>query len=91
MKAEPMRTLTISLTAQQIARLQSAIEGGTYASNSEIVRDALRLWEQREEMRALELDHLKRAYADGMASGKPVEVEPAEFLRGLKAERRTRG
>ncbi|RWO28803.1 MAG: type II toxin-antitoxin system ParD family antitoxin [Mesorhizobium sp.] len=91
MKTQPMRTLTISLTPQQTARLQSAVEGGGYASNSEIVRDALRLWEQREELRALELEHLKRAYADGMASGKPVEVEPAEFIRGLKAERRARG
>jgi antitoxin ParD1/3/4 len=91
MKNEPMRTLTISLTAQQIARLQSAIEDGGYASNSEIVRDALRLWEQREELRTLELEHLKRAYTDGMASGKPVEIEPAEFLRRLKAERRARG
>jgi len=91
MKAEPMRTLTISLTAQQAARLQSAVEGGGYASNSEIVRDALRLWEHREELRALELEQLKRAYAEGMASGKPVEIEPAEFLRGLKAERRPRG
>ncbi|WP_250888697.1 type II toxin-antitoxin system ParD family antitoxin [Mesorhizobium sp. dw_380] len=86
-----MRTLTVSLTAQQAARLQSAIEGGGYASNSEIVRDALRLWEQREELRALELEHLKRAYADGMTSGKPVEVDPAEFLHSLKAERRARG
>lgn len=47
--------------------------------------------QQREELRALELEHLKRAYADGMASGKPVEVEPAEFIRGVKAERRARG
>ncbi|TIM17505.1 MAG: ribbon-helix-helix protein, CopG family, partial [Mesorhizobium sp.] len=42
MKTQPMRTLTISLTPQQAARLQSAVEGGGYASNSEIVRDALR-------------------------------------------------
>ncbi|ESX22654.1 CopG family transcripitonal regulator [Mesorhizobium sp. LSHC440B00] len=91
MKNEPMRTLTISLTAQQIARLQSAIEGGGYASNSEIVRDALRLWEQREELRTLELQHLKRAYADGMGSGKPVAVDHTEFIRSLKAERRARG
>ncbi|TGQ68456.1 MAG: type II toxin-antitoxin system ParD family antitoxin [Mesorhizobium sp.] len=91
MKAEPMRTLTISLTAKQSARLQSAIEGGAYASNSEVVRNALRLWKQREELRALEIEHLKRAYAEGMASGKPEEVEPAEFLRSLKAERRARG
>ncbi|MBZ9696774.1 type II toxin-antitoxin system ParD family antitoxin [Mesorhizobium sp. CO1-1-7] len=86
-----MRTLTISLTPQQVARLQSAVEGGGYASNSEIVREALRLWEQREQLRALELDQLKRAYADGMASGNPVEVEPVEFIRGLNAERRAGG
>ncbi|ESZ51374.1 CopG family transcripitonal regulator [Mesorhizobium sp. L2C054A000] len=73
------------------ARLQSAIEGGGYASNSEIVRDALRLWEQREELRTLELQHLKRAYADGMGSGKPVAVDPTEFIGSLKAERRARG
>ncbi|MBZ9739042.1 MULTISPECIES: type II toxin-antitoxin system ParD family antitoxin [unclassified Mesorhizobium] len=91
MKTEPMRTLTISLTPQQAARLQRAVDAGGYASNSEVVREALRLWEQREELRVLELDQLKRAYADGMASGKPVDVEPAEFLRSLKAERRARG
>lgn len=91
MKTEPMRTLTISLTPQQAARLQSAVESGGYASNSEVVREALRLWEQREELRALELDQLKRACTNGMASGRPIEVEPVEFLRSLKAERRARG
>ncbi|TIR27295.1 MAG: type II toxin-antitoxin system ParD family antitoxin, partial [Mesorhizobium sp.] len=34
MKTQAMRTLTISLTPQQAARLQSAVEGGGYASNS---------------------------------------------------------
>lgn len=91
MKAQPMRTLTVSLTSQQAARLQSAIDDGGYASNSEIVRDALRLWEQREELRSLEMEYLKRAYADGMASGESLAIEPAEFLRNLKSERRSRG
>jgi antitoxin ParD1/3/4 len=91
MKAQPMRTLTVSLTPQQAARLQSVVDGGGYASNSEIVREALRLWEQREEIRALELEHLRRAYAEGMASGEGQEVDRTAFLRDLKAERRTRG
>jgi len=82
-----MRTLTVSLTPQQAARIQSAVESGGYASNSEIVRDALRLWEQREEIRALELAQLKRAYAEGKASGEPEEVDPATFLKDLRKER----
>ena len=91
MKIGPMRTLTISLTPQQASRLQSAVDSGGYASNSEIVRDALRLWEQREELRALEIRRLKRAYDEGMASGPGREVEADALLGELKAERLARG
>ncbi|SIQ63995.1 type II toxin-antitoxin system ParD family antitoxin [Bosea sp. TND4EK4] len=54
MKSDAMRPLTISLTPKQPARLSRAVESGAYASNSEVVHDALRLWEQREETRELE-------------------------------------
>ena len=91
MKNQPMRTLTVSLTPKQAARLQDAVDGGNYASNSEVVREALRLWEQREELRVLELAHLKRAYDEGMASGEGQEVDRTAFLRALKAERTARG
>ncbi len=86
-----MRTLTVSLTPQQAARIQSAIDSGGYASNSEIVREALRLWEQREEVRLLELEQLKRAYDQGKASGEGEDVDPVVFLNGLKADRSARG
>ncbi|WP_371126373.1 type II toxin-antitoxin system ParD family antitoxin [Bosea sp. (in: a-proteobacteria)] len=72
-----MRPLTISLSPKQLARLSQAVESGAYASNSEVVRDALRLWEQREEIRALELARLKQAYEEGLASGEPVDGDEA--------------
>lgn len=86
-----MRTLTVSLTPKQADRLKAAVDSGSYASNSEIVRDALRLWEQREDIRSLEIEQLKRAYAEGKASGEPVEIDPDAFLKELKAERAGRG
>jgi antitoxin ParD1/3/4 len=86
-----MRTLTISLTPQQAARIQSAVESGGYASNSEIIREALRLWEQREDIRALELENLKRAYAEGMASGEGRSVDRSAFLQALKTQRSAGG
>lgn len=89
--ANPMRTLTISLSSQQAGRLKQAVESGAYASSSEVVRDALRLWERREEVRSLELERLKRAYEEGIASGEGRNVDPADFLAGLKAEARRDG
>ena len=90
-KTEPMRTLTISLSSKQASSLQAAVDTGAYASNSEVVRDALRLWERREALRALELNHLKAAYDEGLASGEGEELDRAVFLADLKAERRARG
>lgn len=91
MKSQAMRTLTISLTPKQAARLQDAVDSGDYASNSEVVREALRLWEHREDLRTLELAQLKQAYDEGMASGEGQEVDRTAFLRALKAERAGRG
>ncbi|MFD1729427.1 type II toxin-antitoxin system ParD family antitoxin [Rhizobium viscosum] len=86
-----MRTLTISLTPHQASMLENAVESGGYASNSEIVRDALRLWEQREEVRQMELARLKKAYDEGMASGEGRSVTADTLLAELKAEARKRG
>ncbi len=75
-----MRPLTISLSPQQLMRLSQAVDSGAYASNSEVVREALRLWEQREQLRELEIAKLKQAYVDGLASGEPVKGEEAFAL-----------
>ena len=83
MKAHPMR----NLPPEQAARIQRAVDTSGDPADGEIVREALRLWDQRAEVRALELETLKREYAEGKASGEPEEVDPVEFLKGLKAER----
>ena len=90
-KAQTMKPLTVSLSPHQLDRLQKAVDSGSYASNSEVVRDALRLWEQREELRAAEMEQLKQAYQEGMASGEPRHVSAKVLLAELKAEARSRG
>lgn len=86
-----MRTMTISISPQQASRVQQAVETGDYASNSEVVRDALRLWERREEVRALELARLKQAYTEGMTSGEGREVTPEALLAEFKEKALIRG
>lgn len=84
MKTDAMRPLTISLSPQQHARLSKAVESGAYATNSEVVRDALRLWERREEIREMELARLRKAYEEGLASGEPIAMTADALLGRIK-------
>jgi antitoxin ParD1/3/4 len=86
-----MRTMTISLTPQQAGRIEAAVETGDYASNSEVVRDALRMWEDQEERRAVAMARLKRAYDEGMASGEGRFVTTEQLLAEFKALAAARG
>ncbi|TCL76010.1 type II toxin-antitoxin system ParD family antitoxin [Rhizobium sp. BK251] len=40
-----MPMVTVSISPQQAAGIRSAVDTGTYASSSEVVREALRLWD----------------------------------------------
>jgi antitoxin ParD1/3/4 len=86
-----MRTMTISLSPQQAGRIEAAVETGDYASNSEVVRDALRLWEDKQERRNAEIARLRAAIEDGIASGPGREVTTAELLAEFKARAASRG
>jgi antitoxin ParD1/3/4 len=86
MKHDAMRPLTISVSPQQLARIQQAVETGAYASNSEVLREALRLWERQEELRALEIARLRKAHEEGLASGLAPERDRHELLAMFKAE-----
>jgi len=84
-KSAPLQTLTISLPPEQADRVQAAVDAGSYQSSSDVVSDALRLWDQREQVRAAETQRLKAAYERGMASGEPVEIDRDAFVADLKA------
>ena len=89
--ATTVRTMTISLSPQQASVIEAAVETGAYASNSEVLRDALRLWEQREQVKQLELARLKREYEAGIASGPGREVTADALLGEFKKKAARRG
>ena len=53
--------MTITLPAEMAAVVKDAVEGGDYASSSEVVREALRDWKTK---RALQLEELAALKAD---------------------------
>lgn len=80
--------LTITLPADMAAIIKRAVEGGDYASNSEVVREALRDWKikralQLQELAALKAD-IERGLTD-LAEGRVQDFDTARIIeRGRK-------
>jgi antitoxin ParD1/3/4 len=63
-------------------------KSGRYASASEVLRDGLRLLEQREQERAAKLDALRRDIEEGLESG---ASEPLDMAAIKQEARRAAG
>jgi len=51
--------LSISLPLDMARMVRRQVEQGGYASNSEVIRDALRMWQQREQERSQRLETIR--------------------------------
>jgi len=51
--------ISVALTPEMVASLREAVAGGAYASSSEIVREALRDWQEQRQERDVRIAHLK--------------------------------
>ena len=68
--------------------IDGLIEDGRYATASEIIRDGLRLVEEREERRKAKLEALRAEIQKGIGSGPAEEV--GDMFERIKAEGRKR-
>jgi antitoxin ParD1/3/4 len=69
--------VSIALTGEQIASLKAAVETGEYSTISEIVREAIRDWQFKHELRKEDLNLLGQLWDAAKASGsaKPLDFE----------------
>ena len=67
-----------------VALARKAVDAGQYASVSEVVREALRDWKDKQDRKAIVLKELKRMVREGLGSG------PGQFasMDEIKAEAR---
>lgn len=59
--------LTITLPADMAGLVKGAVDDGDYASTSEVIREALRDWKLRRELRLGQLAELRADIARGLA------------------------
>lgn len=80
--------MTITLPSDMAATIRSAVEGGDYASSSEVMREALRDWKMKRALQLQELAALKadidRGLAD-VAAGRVQDFDASRIIeRGRK-------
>jgi antitoxin ParD1/3/4 len=68
-------TVNVSLTPQQEERVRERVASGEYASVSEVIRAALRLLDQQEKLREIQLKELREEVMLGVRQAENGEVE----------------
>jgi antitoxin ParD1/3/4 len=82
--------ITIALPEPMAASVRAAVEAGEYASTSEVFRDALRLWESRRELRARDVEELRRRWDAGKGSGQAGEIKMRDLIADEKTKKARR-
>ena len=70
--------------------IERLIESGRYSTASEIIRDGLRIIEEREQRREAKLEWLRAEIKKGLDSGPSREFEPKALAEEIKARGRRR-
>lgn len=71
--------MNISLTPHLKNLVKSKVESGLYNSASEVMRDALRLLEERDSLRQIRVEELRREIQTGIDSGEPTSLDIEEI------------
>ena len=77
--------MNITLTPPLESMVQGKVASGLYSSPSEVMRDALRLMQEQDDMNALRLEKLRGNIAQGLNSGPGELWDVGAVKRSLHA------
>lgn len=87
LKGTANTAMNVHLTPELETLVHNKVKTGRYNSASEVVRDALRLFEERDRIRKLQIRELRRKIHEGWASLERGEgLDGEEFFRRLERE-----
>jgi antitoxin ParD1/3/4 len=83
--------MNVHLTPELEQFVHSKVESGRYNSASEVVREALRLMEQKDELRTIQLQELRGRIDKGLSEpGRGEAVDGEQFMQRLIEDLDTR-
>ena len=82
--------MNINLTPQLEELVRQKVESGRYTSASEVVRQPLRLMEEKDQFREARLGQLRQDIQEGLDSGPSVAWSAADIKAAGRARRPTK-
>ena len=82
--------MNVNLTPQLESLVKQKVASGLYNSASEVVREALRLMEEQDRIRAVKLEQLQQDIHEGLCSGESTPWDAEEMKRDGRARRAAR-
>jgi antitoxin ParD1/3/4 len=79
--------MNVNLTPQLEEMIKKKVASGLYNSASEVVREALRLMEEQDRVRAVRLEQLRQDIRAGLDSGEPTPWDAEEVKREGRSRR----
>lgn len=83
---QPAEKLSITLPPKLANMVRDKVDAGSYSSNSEVIREALRLLEEKDRMQTQKLELLRAEIAKGIQSGSAGELDFTDLRRKAKAQ-----
>ena len=83
--------MNISLTPHLEGMIRAKIASGSYNSATEVVREALRLLEEEDQLRSLKLQRLREDIQEGLESGSARVFDPKEIKRAAREKKSRKG
>ena len=83
-------SINVNLTPELEGLIRQKVSSGRYNSASEVVREALRLMEAEDQMRAAKLAQLRHDIQEGLSSGPARSWDVAEMKREGRRKLATR-
>lgn len=77
MQQEKAERITITLPPYMLASIKKEVRSGSYASTSELIREAMRMWQKREEEHKARISLIRERLAHSEQSGEPVPLNIA--------------
>ena len=81
--------MNVSLTPELERLVNDKVASGLYTSASEVIREALRLFKERDEIRLLSFQELRRDIAEGLEQLDRGQAAPLD-MTAIKAKARKR-
>jgi len=79
-------TLNVNLTPQLENMVREKVSSGLYTSASEVVREALRLMEEKDQIRAIKLDNLRKDIIEGINSGSSTPLDMQDVIKAAQQQ-----